>query len=108
MDSDKEKLLAEINSSLSRAVERWDGANPVQLWIDAEDAIAALPFFAAPSPAQAVGGEQRPLESAFNESVVTMTGYDGVTQRVNLHMTKELFDRISDALARSAPEAGDV
>jgi hypothetical protein len=56
MDSDKEKMLAQI-----KARKRDDAHNQYSYargWNDALDAIAAMPFFAAPSPAQAVGGEQ--------------------------------------------------
>jgi hypothetical protein len=113
MDSDKEKLLAEIEMKVTTSCNWWmvnqqTLTSELARWI--VDQVASIPFFAAPSPAQAVGGE--PDYKA---------AWDGLQKRLTNHCRGDLHRDIPvddlwnwiaglemDYLApRSAPEAGE-
>jgi hypothetical protein len=113
MDSDKEKLLAEIELKVTTSCNWWmvnqqTLTSELARWI--VDQVASIPFFAAPSPAQAVGGE--PDYKA---------AWDGLQKRLTNHCRGDLHRDIPvddlwnwiaglemDYLApRSAPEAGE-
>jgi hypothetical protein len=111
MDSDEEKLLAELTRIVEYETRDFRHA-PVGNSIIAR--IAALPFFAAPSPAQAVGGEPD-YKAAWNRLA------DWIEQRLlhpNLHpdygsalvdvlSVIAAHDMASLSVPRSAPEAGE-
>jgi hypothetical protein len=124
METDKEKLLAEIELKVTTSCNWWmvnqqTLTSELARWI--VDQVASIPFFAAPSHAQAVGGEyewpDKPGVWMRIGKVYFVYRYQGALVPLGMTDTGYTYEAGGlihrggwlpcDVAPRSAPEAGE-